>query len=203
MTIEKGKRWGEPGELPEDAPIVHSDRELRAVIESSTRGEGLPIAGLAGGDMHASVGGSGARSRLGGEGTMHLPIDVARVELDGVAHRFVAHLVAHRGWWRGPILIVANAQYVGSWNVAPRAHPGDGLLDAVLVEDMSLRDRLVARRRVRTGAHLPHPAISVRRRVAHEWTFERPLRVRLDGEDVGRARHIVVEAELDAAIVVV
>ena len=134
---------------------------------------------------------------------MHLPIDVARVELDGVPHRFVAHLVGHRGWLRGPVLVVANAQYVGPWNVAPRAHPGDGLLDALLIEDMSVRDRLAARRRVRTGSHVPHPAISMRRRGEHEWTFDRPLRIRLDGENVGRARHIHVEVELDAAIVVV
>ena len=99
--------------------------------------------------------------------------------------------------------MVANAQYVGSWNVAPRAHPGDGLLDAVLVGDMSLRDRLVARRRVVTGSHLPHPAITVRRRSSHEWTFDRPLRVRLDGVDAGRASHIAVRVEPDAAVVVV
>ena len=202
MTIEKGRDWGEPGDLPAGARVVRSDRELRAAVEAHA-GPGSPIVGLAGGDLHATVGGPGARSRLAVGGTMHLPIDVARVELDGEHHRFVAHLVGHRGWWWGPVLIVANAQYVGPWNVAPRAHPGDGLLDALLVERMSVRDRLGARRRARTGSHVPHPSISVRRRGAHEWTFDRPLRIRLDGEDVGRARHIAVEVEPDAAIVVV
>ncbi|MEO1064054.1 MAG: hypothetical protein AAFZ07_21750 [Actinomycetota bacterium] len=203
MTIEKGEPWGAPGPLPPDAPTVRTDRELAALVEAQPQGAAPPIAGLAGGDLHTTVGGPGVRSRLGGPDTMRLPIDVGHVELDGVAHRFVAHVVAHRGWWRGPILIVANAQYVGTWNVAPRAHPGDGLLDAVLVDDMSLRDRLVARRRVVTGSHLPHPAISVRRRADHEWTFERPMRVRLDGVDVGRASHISVRVEPDAAVVVV
>ena len=154
MTIEKGQRWGEPGDLPPGATVASSDRELCDAVEAH-EGPGRPIVGLSGGDLHATVGGSGARSRLHGGGTVHLPIDVARVELDGVPHRFVAHLVGHRGWLRGPVLVVANAQYVGPWNVAPRAHPGDGLLDALLIEDMSVRDRLAARRRVRTGSHVP------------------------------------------------
>ncbi|MEM8905605.1 MAG: hypothetical protein AAGF02_18015, partial [Actinomycetota bacterium] len=184
-------------------PVARTDLEVMSAIEAARAAGAAPIVGLAGGDLHATVGGPGARDRLGGDDSVHLPIDLAAVRLDGVEHHFVAHLVAHRGWWRGPILVVANAQYVGERNVAPRAHPGDALLDAVLVDGMSLRDRVVARRRSRTGAHLPHPAISVRRSGRHEWEFDRSLRIRLDGREVGRARHIVVEVEADAATVVV
>jgi hypothetical protein len=201
VTIEKGEDWGRRGRLPDDAPVVSTDREILPAAARSTRRP--PIVGLAGGDLHRTVGGPGAASRLGTDETYHLPIDVGIARLDGVEHRFVAHLVARRSWWYGPVLVVANAQFIGEWNVAPRAHPGDGLLDALLVEEMSVRDRWAARGRLRSGTHVPHPAITVRRRPPHSWTFTRPLDVYLDGRRVTRATRIEVDVDPDALVVVV
>ncbi|MGB1824394.1 MAG: hypothetical protein ACPHO9_07420, partial [Ilumatobacteraceae bacterium] len=54
--------------------------------------------------------------------------------------------------------------HIGRYEAAPRAHPGDGLLDVVEVSDaMPLRQRWMALRRSRTGTHLPHPHISMTR----------------------------------------
>ena len=53
-----------------------------------------------------------------------------------------------------------NADRIGAWDVAPRAHPNDGQLDVVEVDaSMGLRDRWQASRRLATGTHVPHPAI--------------------------------------------
>ena len=46
-------------------------------------------------------------------------------------------------WWRGRVVAAMNAEFLGPWDVAPRAHPGDGLLDVLDVSPaMSLADRL-------------------------------------------------------------
>ena len=95
-----------------------------------------------------------------------------------------------------------NAQWLGDWNLGPRAHPNDGRLDTY---DARLRPSqlLAVRSRLRLGAHLPHPGIHERRAPAVQVTLERPLPVRVDGDDIGRARALSVRVEPDALTVVI
>ena len=124
--------------------------------------------------------------------------------IDGRQHWFVAHLVARRSWWRGRIVAGMNAEFVGPWDVAPRAHPNDGLLDVLDVSPaMPPLDRLRARGRLPSGSHVPHPAIAVARRSALQLAFDRPTPVWLDGEAVGEGRNLSLRVEPDALICVV
>jgi hypothetical protein len=192
--------------VPADLVVVEDDAEARRVVEAARRaGEPVPALGLAGGDLCRTLGGRGDRSRLapGAEGT-RAPVDLGSVLVDGRHHWFVAHLVARRSWWRGPIVAVMNAEFLGDWDVAPRAHPGDGLLDVVTVAaGMSFADRLRARRRLPAGAHVPHPAITTERRAAVQLGFDRPTPVWLDGVPLGEARNLSVRLEADALTCVV
>lgn len=203
MTIRKGEAWGSPGTLPHGAPVVDGDAGLGALLERARRrGEDPPVVGLVGGDLCRTVGGPRDRERLVTGGVV-LPIDLGRVEIDGEVHWFCAHLVARRRWWWGRAAVVMNAQWLGDWDLGPRAHPNDGLLD-LTDGTLPLGDRREARRRARTGAHLPHPALRVERAGHHELTFERGVGVWLDGVRVARsARRIVVDVEPDAAVIVV
>jgi len=90
--------------------------------------------------------------------------------------------------------VAANAAHHGRWNLAPRAHPGDGLLDVL---DGALRPaaKIAAWRRLGRGDHVPHPDIGYRRVPALQIAFDRPLTVRLDGEVVGRFRNLSVRIE--------
>ncbi|MCU1498295.1 MAG: hypothetical protein JWM47_2248, partial [Acidimicrobiales bacterium] len=108
-----------------------------------------------------------------------------------------AHLVVRRSWWHGRVVAVMNAQWIDRWDVAPKSHPNDGLLD-VLDGNLSLGDRLKARTRLRTGTHVPHPGIAQRRVPAVQLTFERPMPVWLDGQRVGTASNLSVRIEPDA-----
>jgi hypothetical protein len=198
LTVRKGEGWGEPGTLAEDGVVVRSDAEARRVVERARRaGERPPPLGLAGGDLCRTLGGRGDVARLRSGDAVRLPVDVGAVLLDGRLHWFVAHLVARRGWWRGRIVAAMNAQHLGDWDVAPRGHPNDGKLD-VLDADLPLGDRWKARSRLRTGSHVPHPAIRERHVAAIQVDLEPGMRVWLDGEPLGPARSLAIRVEADA-----
>jgi hypothetical protein len=205
MTVRKGEGWGEPGTLAEDGVVVHSDAEARRIVERARRsGERPPPLGVAGGDLCRTLGGRGDVARLRSRDAVQLPVDLGTVLVDGRLHWFVAHLVARRSWWRGPLVAAMNAEFLGDWDVAPRAHPNDGLLDMVEVAaGMRLADRIKARRRLSVGGHVPHPAIKQSRRPAFQIEFDHPTRVWLDGERIGVATSLSVRIEPDALICVV
>jgi hypothetical protein len=205
VTVRKGEGWGEPGWLAEDGVVVHSDAEARRVVEAARRaGERPPPLGLAGGDLCRTLGGRGDVDRLRSGDAAWLPVDLGAVLVDGRLHWFVAHLVARRWWWHGPLLAAMNAEFLGDWDVAPRAHPNDGLLDMVVVDAaMTLTHRIQAKRRLSTGAHVPHPAIRQSRRPAFQIEFDRPTGVWLDGERIATAANLSVRVEPDAVICIV
>ncbi len=203
MTIEKGRSWGEPGALPADGVMVRSDAEARVVVEAARRSNRpVPALGLLGGDLCRTVGGQGDEARMRSAEAMRLPVDLASVLIDGRLHWFVAHLVVRRSWWWGEVFVAMNAEWLGPFDVAPRAHPGDGLLDT-LSGKLGLDDRLKVRRRLRTGTHVPHPGITERRVHSLQCDFARPLDIWLDGSRVGRARTLSLRVEPDALTCVV
>lgn len=203
MTIERGQPWGEPGPLPADGVAVRCDIEARKVVERARRAnETIPTLGLLGGDLCRTVGGRGDADRLESDDAMTLPLDVGSALIDGTIHWFVAHLVARRGWWRGRIVAVMNAQWIGEWDVAPRSHPNDGLLD-IFDSDLSMGDRWKARSRLATGTHVPHPGIGQRRVAAAQFEFASPTPIWLDGVRIATARQLSVRVEPDAASCVV
>jgi hypothetical protein len=203
VTIEKGSAYGCAGALPRDGVVVATDAEARAVVTEARRaGRPVPPLGLVGGDLCRTLGGTGDPTRLRSPEATTFPVDVGTVLVDGRLHWFVAHLAAHRRAWRGPFAVAMNAEWLGEWDLGPRAHPGDGLLD-VTEGSLPLRDRLTARRRARTGSHLPHPGLRTRRTGAITLELDRPLPVFLDGEAVGAGRRLVLRVEPDALTVVV
>lgn len=202
MTIEKGKAWGSPGALPSDGVVVRSDAEARAVLEEARRqGRPFPPLGLLGGDLWHTLGGTRDEARLRSKDAVTFPVDLGEVLVDGRLWLFVAHLVAHnRLWSRG--FVAMNAQWRGQWNLGPRAHPGDALLDTY---DVRLRpgDLSKVRPRLHHGSHLPHPRIKERRATAVEVDLDRHLPVELDGERIGTGRVLAVRVEPDALTVVI
>jgi hypothetical protein len=191
MTIRPGQEWGVEVPLPAGAFVAHTDAE----VASAATGADVV---LAGGDLHRSVGSPPARDPV-----RRVPIDGLVVRLDGSApHHAVAHVVIRRSWWRGDVVAVMNTDHLGEWYVAPRAHPNDGRFDVVAADGaLRVRDRLAARRRLRSGSHVPHPDIATSRERARTWTFARPHRVWIDGRRAGSARTIEVTVDPDRYVV--
>ncbi len=197
VPIAKGSSYGEPAAVPDGLVVVRSDAEARAVLEVARReGRPYPALGLLGGDLCRTLGG-GTGPILAG---VRFPVDLGLVLADGRLHLFVASLVARtRGWTRA--FVAMNAQYLGRWDLAPRSHPGDGILDTY---DVRLRpgQLLPVRARLPHGTHLPHPGITERRAPAVQVELDRALPLRLDGEPVGcRVRVLSVRVEPDALVV--
>ncbi len=186
MGVVRGGDWGALGPVPDDAPTAASDGDLVDLLGNLDRGS---VVALTGGDLCRTLGGRG-RIRPGGEATL-VDVDVGEALVDGRLHCFVAHLVVrpsrHPGrWW-----LAANAAHRGPWNVAPRAHPGDGLLD-VLDASLPIGEVPGAWRRLVRGTHVPHPAIGQERTSATQRSFDPSSRIWLDGRPLGRVGELSV-----------
>jgi len=201
VTIRRGGSWGAAAAVPSELRVVPTDRDARAwVLAHRETDRPLKAVGLAGGDLARTVGG-GAPGRFAGT-VMTAPVDVLRIEADGRTTWAVAHVVARRSWWRGDVWLAMNAQFLGEYDVAPRSHPNDGKVDVVhVLPGMSARARMQARRRARTGSHLPHPQLVVTQSASSSVSFDRPLVLWVDGVRWATTQHVTVTCEPDALII--
>ncbi len=203
MAVRRGEDWGETGGLGSEGVLVDSDADARMLIEEARRtNRRVPELGLLGGDLCRTLGGRGDAAAVRSPEAWRFQVDLGAVLLDGRLFWFCAHLVARKKGWAGEVLVAMNAAWRGTWNLGPKAHPGDGLLD-ISHGRLSIGDRLRALRRVGTGDHLPHPHIRYHRTSAFQVEFRGPLMVELDGQPVQRASKLSIRVEPAALTVVV
>jgi diacylglycerol kinase (ATP) len=83
-------------------------------------------------------------------------------------------------------VLAMNGDYTagGMW-AAPGATPDDGLLDVVLIGDITKTDFVVTFPKIYRGTHLAHPKIELLRGTSVSVEAERPLPIALDGEQPG------------------
>jgi diacylglycerol kinase (ATP) len=97
------------------------------------------------------------------------------VTLDGRAEELAAWLV-----------VVANGRsYGGGMRVAPGARLDDGLLDVVVIGDLTKPDFLATFPKVYAGRHVEHPLVTVSHARRVELAADRPRAVYADGEHAG------------------
>lgn len=208
MTIRRNQPWGATAVLPDGAPIAGSNAELRRLVTCQRAGDApaMPI-GVVGGDLWHVVGApAGGVDRLRSQHARTAPIDLVEVAADGETHWACIGVVARNSWWHGPAVAAMSVEMLGRWRLAPAAHPNDGRLHVLSTgggqPHLSVAQRVLARRRLRSGTHLPHPAIAVRRAESSAHRFDRPLGLWLDGERAGRCRELTLAILPDAALIV-
>jgi diacylglycerol kinase family enzyme len=102
-------------------------------------------------------------------------------------------------WWTSRHIIVSNSGFYSGLNIAPRSHPNDGEFDVVAISaDMPLKQRFIARRKARTGTHIPHPSIAVTRGTTLTIFREKPQeRLSIDGVAVSNWSEISITIQPD------
>jgi hypothetical protein len=200
MTIEKGQPWGTLGVAPSDLVVADDDEAAaRAIVAGRhsvaiKRSDLLRTIGLHGRTVTPHV----------TEPALILPCDAMRVVLDD---KYVITAVSRvqLGTRTRPVAWCSAGGFIGRLNMAPRAHPNDGLVDVLeFARDLPLRTRLAIRRRMRLGDHLPHPQLSMHRASDYEWHDpSRRVAVRVDGKQRGYAHRVRIQVIVDAWVLCV
>ncbi|MFM7063917.1 MAG: hypothetical protein ACKO04_10570 [Actinomycetes bacterium] len=210
MTIRRGEDWGASGPLASGAPVCADDATAASALAAQlAAGTDPPEVGLTGGDLHRTLGGPrrGATELRTGMGVRY-PVDLLELECtdpDGsVRSMFALSSVvvgSGRRLWDGRWTVLMNGTCWQDWDLGPRAHPNDGLVD---VTDGTLprRVRKEARRRSVTGTHVPHPDLRQERVAVHVVEGLAGRRLLVDGVRVPTPARLVVRVCPDAAVVV-
>jgi diacylglycerol kinase (ATP) len=83
-------------------------------------------------------------------------------------------------------VVVANCRYFGAgMKICPEAEPDDGLLDALLIGDVTKVDLALTLPKIYRGTHLPHPKAELLRGRSVSVEADVRLPIQLDGEQPG------------------
>jgi diacylglycerol kinase (ATP) len=83
-------------------------------------------------------------------------------------------------------VVVANCRYFAAgMKICPEAEPDDGLLDALLIGDVTKVDLAMTLPKIYRGTHLPHPKAELLRGRVISVDSDVPLPIQLDGEQPG------------------
>jgi hypothetical protein len=209
-VITRGEPWGSPASSPPDLEVEGDDADLAAAVAAAP-GALVVFRPGPGSDLARAVG-----LRAGSDPTpraTEVPVDAVRLAADGLAcnavvlgvppdrlrwaspARSVEIEVDGQPWFAGSAttVVIANGQFLRGADIVPRGHPGDGRLE-VQVYELRRRERRAMRRRLTTGAHVPHPRIRSRTARVVEVRAARPVDFEADG--VSGAAVATVHAEV-------
>jgi diacylglycerol kinase (ATP) len=126
-----------------------------------------------------------ARSKaLGGKPTFFLTLVESFLRWRNVDMRVEVGTESRSG--KMTSVVVANGQYHGgSMWLAPEAEPDDGLLDVVVIGDITKADFVRSVGRIYRGTHLTHPKIELLRGERVTVDAGEPVPLELDGEQPG------------------
>ena len=100
-------------------------------------------------------------------------------------------------------VIVSNGKYGGGgMRVAPNADLTDGLLDVLMINDLSKPDLLWSLPRVYKGTHLTHPKVTIKRAREIDIRSGQQMSLQADGELIGEApaHFYILPAALSIAV---
>lgn len=183
MTIRRGEDWGRPVTAPDPILVVSSDAE----ISERQRDEVMTVNA---GDTWLALGRPSGPEP--GQECRELGLDALEVTIarpDGSSLRLLAASTVEAGKWfrRGAYVAVLNNGFCRGLNLTPRSHPNDGRLEVFLLESGTpVLQRIMMRRRARSGSHLPHPGVTISSSEGFSYVRSgQRQRLTLDGHDIG------------------
>ena len=202
MSIRKGEPWGGPEDSPPDLVVTGDDHDLAAAVAGAPPGVLVSFLAAPGSDVARAV---GLRTGAPHQGVA-LPMDALALDDGTLAVNAVvlgrppdrlrardrsgAITLTLNGTEGGEgsgetiadatTLVVATGQWLRGADLVPRGHPGDGRAE-LQVYRLRRSERRAMRRRLPTGAHLPHPRIVTRTAVEVEARADRGFPLEIDG----------------------
>jgi hypothetical protein len=193
VTIRPGDPWGSVHEATESTRWFTHESELGKWIED---GHATADVGLLSGDLHTITGVSLS--------VLRVPIDIIEVTTQDARtsetrhHIAISTLVLGRWWRRAPFTVLSNTGLIDGVEWFARSHPNDGRIEsAEFSGQMGFRQRLLARRRIKSGSPFAHPQISISS--LQDWEWSGPARrLVIDGRQVGLVSRVHVGVRPDA-----
>ncbi len=176
MTISRLSPYGTFVVRPQHLGVLRSDREIASeFLKNDQRTFNTVIQGSIAQALGITANDSESDAR---ELVTHVLIDLLQVEFgttdtqDNPTSIVVAgSIVLQHHTLLKTHLIVSNSGIVRGRDVLPRAHPNDGYVDVLNIDEaITTRQRLSAWRRSSTGSHLPHPQLRASRSTEFEWS---------------------------------
>ena len=210
-SLRPGQSWGTETSDPPDLEVSGTDRRLAEVVTSGVADPLVRFLAAADSDLALAVGLVAGAAPAG----LALPVDALEMVGDGgleaVAVNSIVVGIAPdrlRAWHRpaalsveidgasvdagrATSLVVMNGQYLRRLDVSPRGHPGDGVAEAQLYA-LPPGARRAMRARLTTGAHVPHPAITIRKARRLVVRAARPIPLEIDAQPAGRITELSI-----------
>lgn len=191
--------FGSRGLVPDDAAVASDDASAAELVIAGVR-----HVLLEGGDLARALGINTSPPKQGEPCTLCAVdvIDILAISLAGDERRFVAASTVSFGRWGSALDFVTSSGFVDGRELCPRSHPGDGVLDRLSVAPgLTFRPRLAIHRRMRSGSHLPHPALNVFR--STEFILHGPRKLTVDGVPRGTFAELQCKVRPSAMVIAV
>jgi len=194
MTIRKGEEWGRQDKVPASFFIAEDDKD------AASQPPRTPFA-LCRGEMFMALG--HPRLPVHHQDCTIVTVDALMCEVeftnDSTETMTAFSHVSVGSWWKGRHIVASNSGFYSGLNIAPRSHPNDGEFDIFAMSaEMPLKQRFIARRKGKTGTHVPHPSLSIRRGTDYTISRERMQeRLAIDGIAVPDWKSITIAIEPD------
>ena len=176
MTIGRLSPYGTSVVRPQHLGVLRSDREI---ADDYLKGDQRAFNTVIQGSIAQALGITSNVSESNDHALVtHVLIDLLQVEFgttdthDKPTSIVVAGSIVlqHRTLLKTH-LIISNSGIVRGRDVLPRAHPNDGYVDVLEIDEaITTRQRLSAWNRANTGSHLPHPQLRASRSTEFEWS---------------------------------
>lgn len=206
MTIRPGEDWGCEVDCPVGEWISGGDLELSRHVAS---GSPLPFA-LTAGSLLRVLG--RPRSAVGSLRCRRLTVDMMRVHVDGHSpglwDGYGCTVTVRRSLFRGGMLagevkVLSNCGEVFGLGFARRGHPNDSRVEMLHVVGGSIRQRLVAYSRLRSGLFESSADIRVTQTDSGSIEIPHGYVLLVDGRRITKAEKVTVVVEPDRATVYV
>jgi hypothetical protein len=213
-VVEPGREWGTPTTADPDLQVTGNDADLSAAVGAAP-GALVRFPAAPDSDLRRAIG-IDPRTVAG----LDVPVDALALDLGPLAvrpavdlavnmvvvgtapdrlRRFSRRIFATVSVDGHPLvaypvttIVVATGEFLRGHDVVPRGHPGDGRAE-VQVYAVRPSERRAVRTRLRTGVHVPHPAIRQRSGTRVEIILERPAPLEVDGRPCPPVQQLTVE----------